>query len=78
MLAVTSSTSSGPRRASLAANEAFTASRALAQMVFAASFGMYKPGPVAAGYLAALEGRPAMLRAKAIEQAAIEAARTSP
>lgn len=45
---------------------------------FAASFGMYKPGPVAAGYLAALEGRPAMLRAKAIEQAAIEAARTSP
>jgi len=45
---------------------------------FAASFGMLKPGPVAAGYLAALEARPAMERAKAIEQAAIEAAGTSP
>ena len=45
---------------------------------FAASFGMYKPGPVAAAYLAALEARPAMTRAKAIEEAAIAAAGTSP
>jgi glutathione S-transferase len=45
---------------------------------FAAAFGLLKPGPVAAGYLAALEARPAMTRAKAIEEAAIAAAGTSP
>lgn len=45
---------------------------------FAAAFGVLKPGPVAAGYLAALEARPAMTRARAIEEAAIAAAGTSP
>ncbi len=45
---------------------------------FAAAFGLYKPGSAAADYLAALEARPAMTRAKAIEEAAIAAAGTSP
>ena len=44
---------------------------------FAAGFGMFKPGPVAAGYLAALESRPAMARAKAIEDAALAAVKAS-
>lgn len=44
---------------------------------FAAGFGMFKPGPVAAGYLAALEARPAMARAKAIEDAALAAVKAS-
>ncbi|MBR0651128.1 glutathione S-transferase [Roseomonas terrae] len=44
---------------------------------FAAGFGMFKPGPVTAGYLAALEERPAMVRAKAIEDAAQKAAEAS-
>lgn len=44
---------------------------------FAAGFGMFKPGPVAAQYLAALESRPAMVRAKTIEDAALAAVKAS-
>ena len=44
---------------------------------FAAGFGMFKPDPVAARYLAALDARPAMARATAIENAAIKAAEAS-
>jgi glutathione S-transferase len=59
---------------------AFTAADVMCggMLRFAAAFGILKPAPRAAGYLAALEARPAMARALGIEEAALAAAGTSP